>query len=174
LHASSDYHVGRVLACVDVDYRADEAVAACLVFAEVHAAAALVEEVARVPIAAEYQPGELYRRELPALLAVLQKISQPLTTVFVDGHVWLGPQRPGLGARLYEALGGKTVVIGVAKHTFLGAPAVEVLRGKSRTPLFVTAAGITAEDAAKVVAAMHGPYRLPTLLKAVDSLARRA
>jgi deoxyribonuclease V len=174
LHGSSDYHGGHVLACVDVDYRAGDAVAACLVFADVSDAAPLVREVARIPIAAEYQPGELYRRELPALLAVLARVTAPLSTVFVDGHVWLGTGRPGLGAHLHDALDGRVAVIGVAKRPFLGAPSIAVVRGKSRVPLHVTAQGIAPEDAARLVADMHGPHRLPTMLKAVDSLARRA
>jgi deoxyribonuclease V len=46
-----------------------------------------------------------------------------------------------------------------------------VVRGGAR-PLHVTALGLDAADAAARVAAMHGPYRLPTLLKRADQLAR--
>jgi deoxyribonuclease V len=38
----------------------------------------------------------------------------------------------------------------------------------------VTAAGIDVEEAARHVAAMHGNYRVPTLLKRVDSACRQA
>jgi len=51
---------------------------------------------------------------------------------------------------------------------------IPVVRGVSRRPLFVTTAGINAEEAAKGVQAMHGPYRIPTLLKLVDSAAHDA
>jgi deoxyribonuclease V len=76
---------------------------------------------------------------------------------------------------LYQALAGKVAVIGVAKTQFAGAgAAVEVLRGRSTRPLFVTAVGMSAQRAAEHVRSMHGPDRIPTLLKHVDSLARRA
>ena len=45
-------------------------------------------------------------------------------------------------------------------------------RGESATPLFITAAGIAAETAAAHVVAMHGPFRIPTLIKRADTLAR--
>jgi deoxyribonuclease V len=47
-----------------------------------------------------------------------------------------------------------------------------VLRGGSARPLYVTAAGLSADEAARRVRDMHGPYRIPTLLKRVDQLCR--
>jgi len=77
------------------------------------------------------------------------------------------------GAQPYEALDKQTTVIGVAKTQFAGAEPVElVLRGRSRTPLYVTAAGVDVADAASHIRAMHGPHRIPTLLKRVDQLCR--
>jgi deoxyribonuclease V len=159
-----------VFAALDVDYRADHAAAACVVFADVIDAAPVEEKVTRVPAATDYLSGSLYLRELPALLAVLRQITTPLDILIVDGHVWLGPDRPGLGARLHQAT--SLPVIGVAKRAFTGAPAVEVLRGKSRTPLYVTAVGV--DGAPSLIARMHGPHRLPTMLKRADRLARDA
>lgn len=130
-----------------------------------HEATAVVWEVA------EYTPGEFYRRELPCLLAVLAE-GPPAEVVVVDGYVGLGDGRPGLGAHLFEALGGGVAVIGVAKTKFASGEAVPVYRGGSRSPLWVTAAGLDAAEAAKRVAAMVGPYRVPTLLKRADHLAR--
>jgi deoxyribonuclease V len=49
---------------------------------------------------------------------------------------------------------------------------VEVLRGASKAPLYVSAVGIAADDAATAVRAMHGPHRIPTLLARVDAIAR--
>ena len=61
----------------------------------------------------------------------------------------------------------------VAKTRFASATdAVPVLRGGSRSPLFVSAAGMPADVAAAHVALMHGAYRVPALLKQVDALAR--
>ena len=98
-----------------------------------------------------------------------------LHTVVVDGHVWLGANesRPGLGAHLYRALGASIAVVGVAKNSFAGNQAIAVLRGQSKRPLYVTAAGTDVADAADAVRAMHGAHRIPTLLHQVDRLARR-
>jgi deoxyribonuclease V len=122
-----------------------------------------------------YQPGQFFRRELPCLLAVLRELP-PVAVVVVDGYVWLdGVSVAGLGAHLYQALAGKVAVVGVAKTKF-GGPggAVEVVRGRSTRPLFITAVGMDAQRAAEHVRSMHGPDRIPTLLKRVDSLARQA
>ena len=49
----------------------------------------------------------------------------------------------------------------------------ELLRGESVKPLYITAKGMSLDEAKKVVASMHGKYRFPTLLKEVDSVARK-
>ena len=97
--------------------------------------------------------------------------------IIIDGYVWLDANhRPGLGAILHEALGKRVPVVGVAKTVFGDALSwcIPVVRGVSRRPLFVTAAGINAEEAAKGVHTMHGLHRIPTLLKLVDSAAHAA
>jgi deoxyribonuclease V len=48
------------------------------------------------------------------------------------------------------------------------------LPGRSSRPLFITAAGISAQKAAEHIRSMHGLNRIPTLLKRVDSLCRQA
>jgi deoxyribonuclease V len=160
------------MVCVDVDYRDTTAVAAGVWFRGWEASKAEAEVVTALDEVAPYQPGELYRRELPCILAVLERGPAP-EVVVVDGYVWLGPGRVGLGAHLYQALDERTVVVGVAKSRFVGATdAVPVYRGDSRSPLYVTAAGVSAEEAAGWVERMHGPFRIPAMLKRVDQLAR--
>lgn len=160
-------------ACVDVDYREQEAVCACLLFERWEAERPAQTLVQRVPLTAPYVPGQFYRRELPGLLATLRPVLPLVDVVIVDGSVWLG-EAPGLGGHLYGALGRRTAVVGVAKSAFRGASAVAVRRGLSGRPLYVTAAGLDAEEAAGHIRAMHGEYRLPTLLLQVDQLCRRA
>jgi deoxyribonuclease V len=64
-------------------------------------------------------------------------------------------------------------VIGVAKSRFRTAThAVPVPRGSSARPLFVTAAGMPAADAAELVQHMPGRYRLPDALRRAGTLAR--
>ena len=61
-------------------------------------------------------------------------------------------------------------VIGVAESRFRAAThAVPVLRGSSVRPLFVTAAGMPAGDAADLVRRMAGRYLLPDALRRADA-----
>src|SRR4051812_26327014 len=95
-----------VKACVDVDYRGDDAVAACVTFRDWADAAPAGQLVQAIRGVEPYVPGEFYKRELPCLLAVLGRVADPVELVVIDGYVWLADEaRPGLGAHLYEALG---------------------------------------------------------------------
>ena len=161
------------LAALDVDYRDDGAVAACVCFAGWGASASSAEHVATIVTVSPYLPGELYRRELPCLLAVLEKVPVLPEVLIVDGYVTLGGETPGLGMHLFTVLERRTIVVGVAKTRYQKATdAVAIRRGSSRAPLFVTAAGMDAHQAAEHVRAMHGPHRLPTMIARADALAR--
>jgi deoxyribonuclease V len=165
-----------MIAFLDVDYRKTGAVAAAVLAHDWADPAPAAEAVAYVPNVAEYVPGEFYRRELPCLRAVLGRCPTVPTLIVIDGYVWLGPDRPGLGARLHAALGTAIPVVGVAKTCFRSAApvAVEVSRNGRRQPLWVTAIGIDGVTAAAAVGRMHGPHRLPTLIRRADRLARSA
>ena len=159
-----------MIAIVDVQYTQTRARAGCVLARAWDDAAPVAEHAIAAEISADYVPGELYRRELPPLLEVLRGVPD-VDTVIVDAHVWLGPDRPGLGARLHEALGGAVHVVGIAKNEFVGAPSLPVVRNHAR-PLYVSAIGIDPADAAARVAAMHGSYRIPTLVRRADQLSR--
>ncbi|MFO0613550.1 MAG: endonuclease V [Polyangiaceae bacterium] len=165
-----------MLACVDVDYRDDgSAVAACVGFDEWTSDRPANEWIARLDRVEPYVPGALYRRELPCLLAVLARAGRPFDAVVVDAYVTLDDRgAPGLGAHLHAALGGATPVVGVAGTPFATARAIPVLRGTGKQPLWVTTLGVDAAITAERVRAMHGAARIPTLLRAVDRLARTA
>lgn len=47
-----------------------------------------------------------------------------------------------------------------------------ILRGESKNPLFISAVGLPLPQAAAQIAQMEGTYRIPTLLKRVDSESR--
>jgi len=163
-----------VLACVDVHYESTRAAAACLLFRRFDDSRGTTRFLAKIDEVQPYEPGAFYRRELPPILRVLSLVDVPIELVIVDSYVWLGKDRPGLGAHLHQALQGRVTVLGVAKTRFSGAPCVEVLRGTSTKPLFVSAQGMTNEEAVARVRAMHGRHRIPTLLGEVDRLARNA
>jgi deoxyribonuclease V len=159
--------------CLDVAYENESARAAGLAFSGWADAEPLAEYVVELTNVAPYVPGEFYLRELPCLLKVIEPLQDQLRTVLIDGYVDLAPDRPGLGWKLFEALGQRITVVGIAKTAFAGAThAQAILRGGSQRPLFVTAAGMPLEDAVRGVTAMHGRHRIPTLLKRVDQLAR--
>jgi deoxyribonuclease V len=163
-----------MIACTDVYYRATHAVAACLLFRDWRDDRPCLELTGRVEEPAAYEPGRFYRRELPALLSVVGRLPDRPHIIIIDGYVWLGQESyPGLGAYLYQALGGTSAVIGVAKTLFKEGPAVRgITRGTSVRPLYVTAAGLDLNEAAERVVQMHGEFRIPTLLKKVDRLCR--
>lgn len=164
-----------MLACLDVFYVGSKAWSACVVFDGWRATAAARKLVREFHDVAEYEPGNFFRRELPCLTGVLRELPDTPDVVVIDGYVWLDSAgRPGLGAHLYDALGRAIPVVGVAKSEFEGAPAVKVLRGKSKTPLYVTSAGVDAELAAENIRQMSGEHRIPSLLKLADQLCRAA
>jgi deoxyribonuclease V len=160
-----------VCAAVDVHYLSTGARAAAVLAADTAFAHMLAERTAEIPKVLPYRPGQFYLRELPPLRAVLDDLSG-LGLLVIDGYADLDPTgRPGLGAYAHAEFG--IPVIGIAKSRFRTAThAVPVLRGSSARPLFVTAAGMPAADAADLVRRMAGRYRLPDALRRADTLAR--
>ena len=163
-----------MIAIVDVDYRDDHALAACVLardWTDPLSCAEFIESIADVK---PYVPGQFYLRELPCLLALLAKIPEP-DIVVIDGYVWLGPKRPGLGAHLHDAMNRIPAVIGVAKTRFHSADevATPIRRGQSTTPMWITSTGIDPQAAADAIRSMHGPHRIPTLIKQADQRCRK-
>lgn len=165
-----------MILAVDVQYADDHATVAGVAFGDWHDAQPQLTFVQRLPAAADYAPGRFYERELPCIMALLQANDLKPDCMLVDGYVFLdGHSEPGLGKHLFDALSGQVPVIGVAKTSFrLIGPDHWVLRGDSQRPLYVTCVGEDLARAKAAVAAMHGPHRIPSLLKLVDQLCRGA
>ena len=166
--------MGFSCAAVDVSYLpSGRARAAIVVAGRPDFAAVRAEWTAEVPVTAPYRPGQFFLRELPPLRAVLADAG-PLRLIVVDGYVDLDPGgRPGLGAHVHHEF--SVPVIGVAKTSFHTAThAIPVIRAASAQPLFVTAAGLPLTEAASLVAAMAGRFRLPDAIRRADALARGA
>lgn len=171
-HQPGSHQVERGFAAVDVHYLGDVGARAALVTsADPRFATFAGSRTALVPTPGPYRSGELYLRELPPLRAVLTGETE-LALIVIDGYVDLDPHgRPGLGAYVYAEFGAP--VIGVAKTRFATAThAAQVRRGRSGRPLYVTAAGLTVADAARMVSEMAGPFRIPDALRDADRLAR--
>lgn len=162
-----------MIAVLDVHYDEDTATgkAAAVVFERWIDAEPTAEYTAKCGIVHGYIPGEFFKRELPCLLAVLAKVREALDLIIIDGYVALG-DKPGLGMYLWEALGGKVPIVGIAKTRYHSASAIELTRGQSQVPLYVTAVGIDPAEAAQRVSEMAGEFRIPEMLRRVDQLAK--
>lgn len=174
-----------MIVAVDVHYEADLARAAGVAFAAWTDEAERSSKVLERTVPADYKPGHFYERELPCILPIVRAFldegaidpRRAGDCVIIDGYVDLGPERPGLGRVLFEALERRVLVVGVAKTEFLAddpsraPPSRAITRGESKSPLFVTSTG-DVDEAAALVRTMGGSYRIPTILKRVDRLAR--
>lgn len=125
-----------------------------------------------IPTPAAYEPGAFYKRELPCILSLLDKINQiDLETIIIDGYVVVDNLgKPGLGGHLYEHLNKSIPVIGVAKSDFVSLTTgkMAVLRGTSTKPLYISSLGIDTKTAGRLIWQMHGDFRIPTLLSLLD------
>lgn len=124
----------------------------------------------------EYESGAFYKRELPCILHLLAQIEETdIEAIVIDGFVVLDDEgKLGLGGYLYQHLEEKIPVIGVAKTNFaqIHTQKRAVTRGESQRPLYITALGIDIEKATEVVAQMTGEFRIPNLLKLLDTLTK--
>lgn len=130
----------------------------------------------KTAVAPAYESGAFYKRELPCILSLLEKIDlKPGDVIVVDGYVTLDDNgKTGLGGYLYEALKKQVPVVGIAKNE-LAAPDSKrkaICRGESKTPLFLTTAGTEPESMVGNIKNMHGNFRIPSLLKRLDQLTR--
>ena len=155
----------------DVCYQSEYAQAAGLVIRHWSDEEPIAEHLSCCYQIEDYVSGQFYQREVPHLLTLLQKIGT-YDCVVVDAHVWLKADQPGAGHYLWRALGEHVPVIGVAKNPFRDGVALPLTRGDSKKPLWVSAAGVDPREAHGWIEEMAGPYRIPTLLKRVDTLCR--
>jgi len=130
----------------------------------------------KTEVSSGYESGAFYKRELPCILSLLKKIElKEGDIIIVDGYVTLDNDgKIGLGGYLYEALDQKYAIIGIAKNNFAlpDSQRRSVLRGESKTPLFLTAKGTDVDEVLLKVEQMSGAHRIPTLLKKLDQLSR--
>ncbi len=163
-----------MIACFDVHYDNDCANAAAIVFNQWADEKPVEQYIVRCNQVGEYCAGSFYQRELAPLREVIQQIKHPIHTYVIDAYCHLSVDcSPGLGAYLHQELPHNSAVIGVAKNCFRETDhAIELLRGGSDRPLFVSSIGIDYQTAANHIKSMTGNYRMPTLLKMVDYLSR--
>lgn len=123
-----------------------------------------------------YVPGQFFRRELPCILNLLEKVDlSNIDTVIIDGFLRLcgenGKICSGLGEHLRDRLPSSVSLIGVAKTNYCKTNEISehVIRGCSVRPLYVQGEGqYTNETAGNLIRLMCGDFRIPTLLKVLD------
>jgi len=157
---------------IDVHYREDFAKVVSVVFEDWPDASPKDIHIIQIDDFLDYEPGAFYKRELPCILEVLKKSDlDKVDCIVIDGYVILDDNgKHGLGGYLYESLSRKIPIIGVAKRSFINNKkhVREVLRGSSENPLFISSIGMDVDQAATLVKKMHGPYRMPDLLRIMD------
>ena len=162
-----------MIVAIDVHYKQEEAKIVAVLFDDWTDSEARNFLIKYMPIAADYEPGAFYKRELPCLLHILEEIDlSNVNCIVVDGYVYLDDQmKKGLGAYLYDALSLPLPVIGLAKNSFRKSKEYsrEVFRGSSVKPFYVTAVGVPLGEAVDCIQRMHGDFRVPTLLQQLDT-----
>jgi len=160
---------------IDVYYREHNAKAVGVLFEWNNAkyTGIVIEYISEV---GEYIPGEFYKRELPCIQRIFEKVDMhTLEAIIIDGHMFVDNMGNfGLGGYAWQLLQNKIPVIGVAKSSYYGnkETVVEVLRGESKNPLYVSAIGIDVHVAAGLIATMCGNYRMPDILKELDKITK--
>jgi deoxyribonuclease V len=162
----------KMLLAVDVYYQNDRAKVVGIAFPEWTSEAVQSISSLFVEEVKPYESGSFFKRELPCVMDLLATLDVSMfAAIVVDGHVYIDNDSTlGLGGRLYEALGQRVPVVGVAKTALRGNEQVttEVRRGSATKPLYVSAIGLDPGEAARDVSLMAGPYRMPTLLSQLD------
>lgn len=124
----------------------------------------------------DYISGEFYKRELPCLMRIIEKIDlKSIEIVVIDGYIYINDNYAlGLGGKLYEELDKKIPVIGVAKTPFFKNKKTveEIKRGKSKNSLYISSIGFNLEEASKKIKNMAGEFRIPNILKKLDVLTK--
>lgn len=153
----------------------------------------VASEVVRIPTTMPYVPGLLSFRELPALLAALERLPHPPDIAFVDGHGIAHPRRLGIAAHFGVASGLPS--IGVAKKVLVGTSATALhdmrgaftslrhggerigwlLRSKVRCNPLIVSPGhrVSMASAPELVMRFTTNYRLPEPTRLADRLASR-
>lgn len=130
----------------------------------------------RVNNVREYISGEFYKRELPCILDFLNDFNlKEIELIIIDGFVFLNDiDKKGLGAYLFESLDKSIPIIGVAKSSFHNnnKNVINILRANSKKPLYISSIGIELLKASDLIKNMFGNYRMPNIIKQIDTQTR--
>lgn len=186
-----DVEPPRLIGGADVGFeQGGEVTRAAIVLLKFPSLALVEHRVARIATTMPYIPGFLSFREVPALLAAWEQLSQQPDLLFVDGHGISHPRRVGVASHFGLLVDIPT--IGVAKKRLCGkyeglsdepgasAPLMDkdeqlgwVWRSKKRcNPLFIsTGHRVSADSALAWVQRCMMGYRLPEPTRWADAVA---
>ncbi len=161
-------------AAVDVHYTKEKAITALVEFPDFSAGSITGTLIQDFKITSPYIPGKFYLRELPCILRILEMTKKQYKSIVIDGFVYLKkPLCLGLGGYLAGTLAYQTTIIGIAKNYFgLAERFVEIKRGRSSKPLYVSSSNMELPKAGEMVKNMYGNYRIPYILKITDLLSK--
>ncbi len=163
-----------VYICFDAAYSENKAVACGIAFSSIDSSVRDSTYLYFMTRPAPYIPGSFYLREMPLIIGALDKVRWRPSLIFIDGYVWLPGKRPGLGAHLFFHLHEEIPVIGIAKSPYRGHSShKKIIRGMSKRPLYITAAGVEDWRAAEAVTRMAGDFRIPDMMTTAHSEAKR-
>lgn len=186
------------VAGLDVSYKADRAIAACVVM-DAASRETVFQTTVRRRARFPYIPGFLAFRELPPLLAAWKKAShaEPLASgstvvAMIDGNGILHPYRCGIATQFAHATGVPS--IGVAKKRLCGSADLDavspaspqpilhegeqigilMVRTDEAKPVFVSpGSGLSFDDAHSIVRSQFTDHRIPEPTFRADQLSRR-
>ncbi len=164
-----------MILAIDVYYKENEAKVVAVLFnsEDETPQSIIIDQITGIE---DYISGEFYKRELPCIESILQKINlNDIETVIIDGHIYVDDDGTfGLGGYTWESLNKKIPLIGVAKTSFFRNKNTvkEVFRGESKKPLYVSSIGIDLDIAVNLIKNMHGKYRIPSILKELDRITK--
>ncbi|SED64165.1 Endonuclease V [Amycolatopsis tolypomycina] len=178
---------------LDVAYDDDGDIAAAVVTLETAGLTVVEERTHRARAVFPYEPGLFAFRELPPLLAALERLDRTPDVLVCDGHGRAHPRRFGLACHLGVLTG--LPAFGVGKTRFVGThadpaaargssvPLVDageevgaVLRTREGVkPVYVSAGHrIDLAHACRLTLALTPRYRLPETTRHADRLSRAA
>jgi deoxyribonuclease V len=164
-----------MILAIDVYYKENEAKVVAVLFncEDETPQSIIIDQITGIE---DYVSGEFYKRELPCIESILQKVNlNDIEALIIDGHIYVDDDGTfGLGGYTWESLDKKIPVIGVAKNSFFRNKNTvkEVFRGESKKPLYVSSIGIDLEIATNLIKQMKGNYRIPTVLKELDRITK--
>jgi len=177
-----------MILALDSYYKADICNTSLVVFKYLDSDKPLYTDTIYTKVTSDYIPGEFYKRELPGIIKILEKLKNEkldiwndITFIITDSFITLkndDNEWDGLGAYLDKYLksnGENKTIWGVAKSNFGRCYEISkaTFRGKSSKPLYVQVTNNCIKLAVWAVQKMHGEYRIPTMLKLVDQLSRK-